>query len=201
MKVYAQKVNYVGVDISKSLVKQVYDYYQQQYEARVNITLLSKIDEVVGVYDFELSYTRDIPPNIFIIYNNKLFCISNEGYSNPKGVIAEMSNILSYIHTDAHVYNCIYKGVLEYLVNLYGAFQSHLIYNRRPIFHGIKDKVDYIKSKVHDIQLLGNYAAKIKRNPQEINRLPFFILKENFNNEELIMLLALLGDNMTFIDK
>ena len=192
----AQKVNYVGTDLPDSVAKKIYMSYKVSYDSRTIIERLTSIDKIDGVYTFRVSYRPHYPEKVFIIYKNNIYIISNLGYLNPKGVIAEVWNILSSIKSDCDFSKEVYEGIYTYLYEEYGLdYGSHILFSSKPYFNNDSEKEKYFRSRIiYDSKAFDELCEKIFKNRSSImNGLPYYILTEALDDEESILLMKKLS--------
>lgn len=194
--VCAQKINNVGVIIPDSIVEKVYNSFKLDYNVRVRIDTLSMINPVDGVYKLKIAYQPHIPSKVFILSNSLVYAISNDGFTNPKGVVAELCNILSSLNLKTSEYHYTYIGIYRYLLSLYGAYDSGKIDDKKPEFLTDDEEIKYIKSKVSNRDLLEEISNSLRNDPRKIKCLPCLILKNSLTDEDVILLLGMLATSV-----
>ena len=192
----AQKPNYVGDYLPDSTVLKIYEDFQETCTSRAVISKLSNVtgSNYNGVYTFRLGYQPHYPTKVFVIYMGNTFVITNLGYLNIKGVVAEMNKILYDIKANKELIHCIYLGIYKYLIEEYGLdYGNYIKNNSKPSFDNDSQKMKYIKSKIFSMNDIITISKGLSLDQikcfEDIN---YYILKDNLNDEETIILLNLL---------
>ena len=135
-------------------------------------------------------------PLEFSIYKNNIYTISSLGFFDPQGVIAEVWNILSSIKCDCDFSKEVYEGIYTYLYEEYGLdYASHIFFSSKPYFNNDSEKEKYFRSRIiYDSKAFDELCEKIFKNRSSVmNGLPYYILTEDLDDEESILLMKKLS--------
>lgn len=140
-----------------------------------------------GVYQFRLFVTHQ-PMHLMIIYQESIYII--ESLTVP-GIIAEMCRFIEKTKPDRHFCQNIYN---VFYATLFDEYEACKIEDGKYIpiyFNNEIEKQQHIKT-LSRTDLILNLSAKMLENNSVVSDFPYYILTQNLNEEECILLLGII---------
>ena len=149
----APRINNVGIELPRDVVAKMYDFYEEPYNARVLIDSVYTFGGASknGVYTFRVCYQPHYPEKCVIVLKGNAYCLENEGFAYPTGVVEEVCSIIKSTKCDNKTMMEILKGVYLYIYEQYGLhYGCDFVPNDPPILETTEEKEKYILSKLSD---------------------------------------------------
>ena len=153
----AHRINNVGIELPSDVVAKMYNFYDEPYYARVLIDSVYTFGGASknGIYTFRVCYQPHYPEKCVIVLKGNAYCIENEGFACPTGVVEEVCGIVEKTKCDNTTMMEILKGVYLYIYEQYGLhYGCDFIPNDPPILETTEEKERYILSKLSDQQVV-----------------------------------------------
>lgn len=139
----AHRINNVGIELPRDVVAKMYNFYDEPYYARVLIDSVYTFGGASknGIYTFRVCYQPHYPEKCIVVLKGNAYCIENEGFAYPGGVVEEVCSIIQKIKCDNTTMMEILKGVYIYICEQYGLhYGCDFIPNDPPIFRNNRRK-------------------------------------------------------------
>ncbi|WP_308234429.1 hypothetical protein [uncultured Prevotella sp.] len=143
----------MGIELPSDVVAKMYNFYDEPYYARVLIDSVYTFGGASknGIYTFRVCYQPHYPEKCVIVLKGNAYCIENEGFACPTGVVEEVCGIVEKTKCDNTTMMEILKGVYLYIYEQYGLhYGCDFIPNDPPILETTEEKERYILSKLSD---------------------------------------------------
>ena len=112
----------------------MYDFYEEPYNARVLIDSVYTFGDASknGIYTFRVCYQPHYPEKCVVVLNSNAYCLENEGFAYPTGVVEEVCSIIKSTKCDNKTMMEILKGVYLYIYEQSNQLQHLLKNQHRP---------------------------------------------------------------------
>ncbi len=190
----ASRINNVGIELPSDVVAKMYDFYEEPYYARVLIDSVYTFGGASknGIYTFRVCYQPHYPEKCVIVLKGNAYCIENEGFACPTGVVEEVCGIIEKTNCDNTTMMKILKGVYLYIYEQYGLhYGCDFIPNDPPIIETTEEKEKYILSKLSDQHNLYILKDSLLADPQHMPD-KLSALAEKMEDCDMIFLLRIL---------
>lgn len=190
----ASRINNVGIELPRNLVAKMYDFYEEPYYARVLIDSVYTFGGASknGIYTFRVCYQPHYPEKCVVVLNSNAYCVKNEGFAYPTGVVEEVCSIVKSTKSDNKTIMEILKGLYLYIYEQYGLhYGRDFIPNDPPILETTEEKEKYILSKLSDRHNLYKLKDSLLAAPQHLPD-KLSALAEKMEDCDMIFLLRIL---------
>ncbi len=146
--------------------------------------------DIDGIYQFRLFVTHQ-PVHLMIIHQRRIYIMESISVS---GIIAEMCRFIDenelFEKFRQETYNVFYNTMLE-------QYEGYKVENGRYIsmcFDNETEKISYMWSRSRR-ELVLQLSSKMLKDASSIRYFPYYILTDNLNEEECILILGIIANN------
>lgn len=146
--------------------------------------------DIDGIYQFRLFVTHQ-PVHLMIIHQRRIYIVESISVS---GIIAEMCR---FIDENELIDNFRQETYNVFYYTMFEQYEGYKVENGRYIpicFDNETEKISYIWSRSRR-NLVLQLSSKMLKDVSSIRYFPYYILTDNLNEEECILILGIIANN------